>query len=453
MHLIKHRQMKKRIFGSLLMGFLTVSAMGQVSKTLSPYSQFGLGTLADQSQSFGRGMAGLSMGVRNGKYVNVQNPASYSSIDSLTMILDLGVSGQITNFKEGGRRLNAKTADFDYAVAAFRVLPKMGASFGVIPYSNIGYNYTSEGWIGEAGSEYYASISNNYYGLVYDGSGGFSQAFIGLGWEIAKGLSVGANVSYFWGKYERSGTYVPTDTYQNTLMRTYSTNINSWKLDFGAQYSRELNKDNLLTVGATFGLGHKLGANANLEIIGTNPQTAVSSTKRMSVDNAFELPMSFGAGLTLVHKNSLTIGADYMMQKWGSLDYPVVELNGDKSEYLPKSGLLKDRHKVVVGADWIPNQSARSFFKRVHYRMGVSYATPYYNINRGDGVVHNGPKELCVSAGFGIPIVNTWNNRTSLNISAQWVHTSAKDLITENCFRINIGLTFNERWFAKWKVD
>ena len=44
MHLIKHRQMKKRIFGSLLMGFLTVSAMGQVSKTLSPYSQFGLGT-------------------------------------------------------------------------------------------------------------------------------------------------------------------------------------------------------------------------------------------------------------------------------------------------------------------------------------------------------------------------------------------------------------------------
>jgi len=26
-------------------------------------------------------------------------------------------------------------------------------------------------------------------------------------------------------------------------------------------------------------------------------------------------------------------------------------------------------------------------------------------------------------------------------------------LITENSFRINIGLTFNERWFAKWKVD
>jgi len=25
--------------------------------------------------------------------------------------------------------------------------------------------------------------------------------------------------------------------------------------------------------------------------------------------------------------------------------------------------------------------------------------------------------------------------------------------VTENSFRITIGLTFNERWFAKWKVD
>jgi len=40
-----------------------------------------------------------------------------------------------------------------------------------------------------------------------------------------------------------------------------------------------------------------------------------------------------------------------------------------------------------------------------------------------------------------------------LNISGQWVHSSAKGMITENTFRINIGLTFNERWFMKWKVD
>jgi hypothetical protein len=40
-----------------------------------------------------------------------------------------------------------------------------------------------------------------------------------------------------------------------------------------------------------------------------------------------------------------------------------------------------------------------------------------------------------------------------LNISGQFVRTEATGMIKENTFRINIGLTFNERWFAKWKVE
>ena len=58
-----------------------------------------------------------------------------------------------------------------------------------------------------------------------------------------------------------------------------------------------------------------------------------------------------------------------------------------------------------------------------------------------------------MSAGFGIPILNAWNDRSMLNISGQWSRRSAdKGLLVENTFRINIGITFNERWFAKWKV-
>jgi hypothetical protein len=91
---------------------------------------------------------------------------------------------------------------------------------------------------------------------------------------------------------------------------------------------------------------------------------------------------------------------------------------------------------------------SRNFFERVRYRIGVGYATPYYYINGQEG-----PKDLSASIGFGIPIVNGYNNRSILNISAQYVHRSAENLIKENSFRISIGLTFNERWFAKWKVE
>ena len=115
------------------------------------------------------------------------------------------------------------------------------------------------------------------------------------------------------------------------------------------------------------------------------------------------------------------------------------------------NSVLRDRHKVIIGADWIPepNMMVRSsFFKRIHYKVGASYATPYYNI-KGE----KGPRELALSAGFAIPIINSWNNRSLLNISAQWVNSQMPNYIKENSFRINIGLTFNERWFAKWKVD
>ena len=49
--------------------------------------------------------------------------------------------------------------------------------------------------------------------------------------------------------------------------------------------------------------------------------------------------------------------------------------------------------------------------------------------------------------------MNGYNARSILSISGQFVHRSADNMIKENMFRLNIGFTFNERWFAKWKVE
>lgn len=84
----------------------------------------------------------------------------------------------------------------------------------------------------------------------------------------------------------------------------------------------------------------------------------------------------------------------------------------------------------------------------MRFRAGASYTTPYLNINGKEG-----PKEISVSAGFGIPIMNGWNARSILNISGQWVNTQTPGMLKENTFRVNVGITFNERWFMKWKVD
>ena len=114
--------MKRNIILAIAFGVGAFSANAQ-SGTNSPYSQYGLGILTDQSQGTSRGMNGVGLALRKGNVVNSLNPASYSAVDSLTMIFDVALSGQVTNFKEGNGKKNANNADFEYAVGSFRLMP------------------------------------------------------------------------------------------------------------------------------------------------------------------------------------------------------------------------------------------------------------------------------------------------------------------------------------------
>jgi hypothetical protein len=164
----------------------------------------------------------------------------------------------------------------------------------------------------------------------------------------------------------------------------------------------------------------------------------------MVVSNGLELPHKFGVGLAYKHGNTLTVGVDGEMQRWGSISFPTEE-NGT---YQLKSGALKDNYRVTVGTEWVPKYNSRRLIDRIRYRLGAGYMTPYYKIGNIDG-----PKQYSASLGFGIPIQNQINARSYVNISAQWVHQAVDGLLKENTFRINVGITFNERWFAKWKVE
>ena len=428
--------MIKRLF----FGFLAVSMATPLlaqSGTSSPYSQYGLGVLTDQSQGFSRGMNGVGLGLRKGNIVNTLNPASYSAVDSLSMIFDMGLSGKLTNYKEGAVSQNITKADFEYVAASFRLMPNVGVSFGMLPLTNIGYEYSTSTYLKE---------SNTVVLENYSGDGGFHQAYLGAGWKVMKPLSIGFNAAYLWGSYKRSVTTASSESALRTLSKSYEASVSSFNLQVGLQWEQRLSKSDMLTLGSTWGVGHKLGADPTCSILTSDAQTGVSDTTKLTIANGLKLPTSIGVGLAYQHADKLTAAADFTMQKWGAIEFP--SYNATKGDYSLQPGLLKDRYAVNAGVDYVPGAMSRNFLKRVHYRCGVGYATPYYKI---DGV--DGPKEMSVSAGFGIPLQNSYNNRSVLNISAQWARTSATDLITENVFRINIGLTFNERWFAKWKID
>jgi hypothetical protein len=89
----------------------------------------------------------------------------------------------------------------------------------------------------------------------------------------------------------------------------------------------------------------------------------------------------------------------------------------------------------------------RSYFAHIKYRLGAYYTTPYYKI---DG--KKASREYGVTAGFGLPVPRS---RSILSISGQFVRVKGLEtnMVNENIFRVSIGLTFNERWFFKRRVE
>lgn len=70
----------------MLLAIATLYASAQTNGSNSPYSRFGLGNLKDQSQGFNKSMSGVALGFRDGNRLNMQNPASYSSIDRKSVV-------------------------------------------------------------------------------------------------------------------------------------------------------------------------------------------------------------------------------------------------------------------------------------------------------------------------------------------------------------------------------
>ena len=186
----------------MLLAMATLYAPAQTNGSNSPYSRFGLGSLKDQSQGFNKAMSGVALGFRDGNRINMQNPASYSAIDSLSFIFDVGLTLQNVNFKSGGNSINAHNTTLDYINAGFRLCPGLGFSFGFIPFSSIGYDFSESKYLGD----HFNSGSTMTYTNSYTGDGGLHEVYVGLGWKPFANFSVGANFGYVWGNYAQNIT-------------------------------------------------------------------------------------------------------------------------------------------------------------------------------------------------------------------------------------------------------
>lgn len=419
----------KQTLCALLLTIFTGVAIAQ-NNTNSPYTRYGYGELSDQSFGNSKAMGGIAFGLRDGMQINPLNPASYTAIDSLTFLFEGGVSLQNMNINSNGVKLNAKNSSFDYLAMQFRLAPWMAMSVGLLPYSSVGYT------VSDSKTENGLSTSRSF-----TGDGGLHQLYAGLGVKILKNLSVGVNASYFWGDITRSRTVLyPNTASSYSYVQQTGVSISDYKLDFGAQYTLNINKKHSLTLGGVYSPKHKLNNDANVI-------TQVSENVNTDLDATFELPNSFGFGVTYNYNKQLTLGADYSLQQWSKTKFGVTTADATVREDFNETYAYSDRSKISVGGEYIPNAIGRSYFARVKYRLGGYYTTPYYKIGG-----EKAAQEYGVTAGFGIPVPRS---RSILSISGQFVRVKGLEtnMVNENIFRVSIGLTINENWFFKRRVQ
>ncbi|NCC08964.1 MAG: hypothetical protein EOM31_00375 [Bacteroidia bacterium] len=408
----------KQILCAFTLMMITGVAVAQ-NNTNSPYTRYGYGDLSDQYFANSKAMGGVAYGLRDGSHINVLNPASYTAIDSLTFLFEGGVSLQNTNLNDNGLKMNAKNSSLDYLAMQFRMRPWLGMSIGLLPYSNVGYGLTQS---------YSATATSPSYVKTLSGDGGLHQLYAGVGVKAFEGLSLGMNVSYFWGDIMRTLEMKYADyTSSAAYFDAVGVSISTYKLDFGAQYTKQFDKKRAITLGVVYSPKQLFRSTATRTI-------SASSVHTENEEMDFGLPNSYGFGVSYNYDKRLTLGADYNFQQWSDVSY--------KNEKV-----YCDRHRVALGVEYIPNLAGRSYFSLIKYRAGAFYTMPCYKIN-GLRATH----EYGVTAGFGLPVPRS---RSMLSISGQFLKTKGLEtnMINQTTFRLSIGLTFNERWFFKRRVN
>ncbi|MBR1667689.1 MAG: hypothetical protein IJ693_05335 [Bacteroidaceae bacterium] len=438
--------------------FMTIHAQNGIN---TPYSRYGFGIQSERAMGFNKGMGGVAQGFRNGQQINIANPASYSAVDSITALFDIGISLQNSNHKMGNLQQNIRNTSFDYFAFQFRAFRNVGMTIGVLPITNIKYSFASS-------SETLEGTENVTSSYAFNGDGGLREVFLGAGWRPFKPISIGFNMSYLWGDYSHNATMSFSESTAFSMRRTYAADISTYNIQAGAQFIQPIGKNDQLVLGATYTLGHNF-SNEAVRTTATLNGTTIETQTNDTIKNAFQWPTSIAAGVTYYHSNTLRIGADFELQRWSGCRFPNQQSGFSGSTisdtYTSTTGQLNDRSKIAAGLDWTPNPLSNKYFKRCTYKVGGYYSRTYAKADV-TGTVTDKPYEMGLSAGLTLPIGNahvtylSQRNLPHINLSIQWVHTNIpyldattlrQNALTENYLRLCIGVTFSEPWFQKMK--
>jgi hypothetical protein len=394
--------------------------------TASPYSFYGLGDVKFKGTEDAKAMGGLSF-ANDSLSLNLLNPASYSGLKYVSF--GVGATSTFTKLSNSTATEKAKRTSIDYLAIGIPIGSKFGASFGILPYSAVGYKIQST-----------ETVGTQVRTSRFTGDGNINRAYIGAGYTVNKNLSVGLDLQYNFGIIENEAIENITGVQLSSRERNNSS-ISGVSFNVGALYNNKINEKLNMYSSFTFTPEAKLNSQntRNLATVSFNLNGSENVIDPQDVpvnDTKLIIPtkLSFGAGIG--EKNKWLVGTEITFKGSNSQNNRFDDLTNASFE---------NGQKYVIGGFYIPKyDSYSSYFSRIVYRTGFRFE------KTGLIIKDESINDYGMNFGLGLPL-----GLSKINIGVEFGKkgTTNNNLIEENYFNLSIGLSLSDKWFRKRKID
>jgi hypothetical protein len=452
-------------------------------------------------------MGGLSLGLMQPFNVNHSNPASYSSL----LLTSFEVAGRASMYEEytsSSFHAYQYNADVAYLAMGFPIIPrKWGVSFGVLPYSDVGYSMSEQKFnvIGDAEQH------------IYEGSGGLNQFYVGTGFSLGRNFSVGVNAAFIFGtidqlrKVEYSNnsyynakltdeTYVSDFHFTGGLIKVFDSLAIS-KSDSLVMFDTRIQvyEDSLSSLEKRLDSYKKISkgdstmfanereyiygqvAELKKQVLDAESSRNKVNVRRQKSDWSLTMGLTGSPSLSLRAKHSQLAQSYYYFNSIEYIRDTIYKVEDKPGELILPFNLgfgfsFREGTRLIAGLDfsmqnwqeyslfgmqdslanswrvngglqWTPNdRSIKSFFSLVQYRIGGHYEQTYIQLQNSQ------LSDYGVSLGFGFPMKRV-ATVVQLAIEAGRRGTTIKNLVEMNYIKFTLGFTLNDRWFIKDKFD
>lgn len=415
----------------LLIFCLTAISAYTQNGTVSPYSLYGIGDIRAQSTVENQAMGRLGM-YTDSIHVNLRNPAAYGKL-------------RLVTYTAGGGHKEIKLEDFtdaekssvtslDYIVLAMPLSPKFAIGLGILPSSSVGYNVFSE-------------TTNSMRDTVlnqYSGSGGLNKVFLSAGYEITKNLHIGATANFRFGTLEYASVQ-SIDGVQYGTIDSRQSRINGFDFNYGATFTPLIKKKYTLFSSVTVNTQANLVSENSEELgsfsVNTGEEIEVREVDLEAVNlknTELKVPTTTTFGLGFGRDKKWFLGVEYSLQALSSFRNEFIDL--PNLEY-------EDASAIRFGGYFIPDfASFTSYLKTITYRAGIR------SVKTGMIINDKPINEFGITFGLGFPLGGAFSN---LNLGLEYGKrgTTVANLVEENFFKVSVGLSFNDKWFQKRKIN